>query len=260
MVATTWKKTSLALRKKYIKKRRADRTRNTVTVIQPWTAARRFPARNTQTGGFLGIEKKFYDTSLGYTGIVAPTDAAGGELDPSSTSMMSTPTQGTSEQQRDGKRIVCKYLEMKGNVTIPLQINQTALDDDTLVTIFVVLDTQSNAAQMNSEDCFKNTGAIASLAANPLRNLLFGPRFRILKQQTFRLFANVASWDGTNMEQGGCTVPFSWFIPLKNLVINFNSGTTASIANVVDNSIHVIGYGTTALASIGYNARLRFVG
>jgi len=113
---------------------------------------------------------------------------------------------------------------------------------------------------MNSEDCFKNTGASAALNTSPIRNLLFGPRFKILKQGTFTLTYPTMSWDGTNMEVGGASRLFSWFIPLNNLVVNFNSGTTASIANVIDNSIHVIGYATVNTPTITYNARIRFVG
>jgi len=217
---------------------------------------------NRRTAGFLGIEKKFYDTSLAATAITAPTDASGGEMDPSATSMISTPAVGTSEQNREGKRIVIKSLVIKGNVVIPPGVDKTAMAGAVSCFLAVVLDTQSNAAQMNSEDCFKNTSAAAVQATNPVRNLLFGNRFKILKSETFNFEVPNATWDGTNIEVGGARKDFDWYIPLKNLAVNFNAGTTASIASVVDNSIHVIAYvnSTSTAPTLAYNARIRFLG
>lgn len=218
--------------------------------------------RRTYGSAAIRPEVKFYDTNLGATAFVAPTDAAGGELDPSATSMISTPPQGTTASERDGKRISCKYLEIKGIVyTVPVN-NQATGFAHLEASVYVVLDTQSNIAQMNSEDCFKNLSATAVMAPHPLRNLLFGSRFRVLKQKTFNLDMKTGSYDGTanQIDFSGTHVPFTMFIPLKNLVINFNAGTTASIVNVVDNSIHVIGFANNVNVFIQYNSRLRFVG
>ena len=69
------------------------------------------------------------------------------------------------------------------------------------------------------------------------------------------------SFDGTNMEQTGQIVHFETFIPLYGMIVNF-TGTTETVANIVDNAIHVIGYcnniGMNPL--LNYNARLRFRG
>lgn len=218
---------------------------------------------NLRTAGFLGVEKKFYDTSLVASAIPAPTDATGGEFDPSATSMVSTPAQGDGEQNRDGKQIACLYLEIKGQINC-LSV-EGAVDPYVGTEVFVacVLDSQSNGAQLNSEDVFKNTGANAVLATTPVKNLLFGKRFRILKQKCFTLTSNALSTAGANnFAYPGVIRHFSWYIPLNGLKINFNAGTTSSIANVIDNSIHIIAYATSTAATptISYNARLRFVG
>lgn len=216
---------------------------------------------NTRTAGFLGIETKFYDTALVAGVLAAPTDATGSEFDPSATSMISTPAVGDSEQNRDGKRIIIKNLSIKGVVRFAATINQTVIPNGEQIYLAIVLDTQSNGAQMNSEDCFKNTGANAALAASPQRNLLFANRFRILKEFRFNVPAPAVSWDGTNIELGGTDIQWETFLPL-NLPVNFNAGTTASIANVIDNSLHVICYANniTRAPSISYNARIRFQG
>lgn len=208
----------------------------------------------------LGVEKKYYDSSLNGSTIAANTDCTGGEYDPSTTNMITTPPVGDGEQSRDGKQIVCKSVVIKGTIAKAALTNQTALALPTEVFLAVVLDTQSNAAQMNSEDCFINGSTAAVTLATPLRNLLFSRRFKILKSDCFKLEPKMASWDGTNIEIAGDMVSFDWYIPMRDLKINFNAGTTASIANVVDNSVHVIAFATNATTTLSYNARLRYLG
>lgn len=218
---------------------------------------------NVMSAGFLGVERKFYDTGLAATALTAPTDASGGEFDPSATSMISTPAVGDGEQNRDGKQIRCLFLQINGSVALGAQEGVVDPIGGTNVFVSVVLDTQSNAAQMNSEDCYKNTIASATLAANPQRNLLFGKRFRILKKALINLDPPSIAYQGANsFTWQGIRRQFKWFIPLRGLQINFNAGTTASIANVIDNSLHVIAYtnNVAGVPTISYNARLRFVG
>jgi len=226
--------------------------------------AKRIDALNRATRGFLGVERKFYDNGLLAQAIVAGTDASGAELDPSATSMISTPAQGDGEQNRDGKQIACLYLELNGVINIPAVEDVANPIQPVAVYLAVVLDTQTNAAQLNSEDVFKNTAGNALTAASPLKNLLFGKRFRILKSQQFPFPMVQNSVEGDNLHScTGQQKHFKWFIPLRGLKINFNGGTTASIVNVIDNSIHVIGYCsnvTSITPSLSYNSRLRFMG
>lgn len=228
---------------------------------------RRYQKRtNLATLGFLGIEKKFYDTSLAATNLVAPTDSAGAEFDPSATSMISTPVQGDGEQNRDGKQISCLYLEVSFVINVAAIETTANPRSGSQCFVAVVLDTQTNGAQMNSEDCFKNTSAAQQLCTSVMKNLLFGKRFRILKQKTYNLDSKAIShFANDSFTIPGVQKAFKWFIPLRGLKINFNGGTTAAIANVIDNSIHVIAYTNTftaesAVPTIAYNARLRFMG
>jgi len=218
---------------------------------------------NRRTAGFLGIEKKFYDTSLDPTALPAPTDCSGGEFDPSGTSMISTPAQGDTEQNRDGKRIVIKSVQVSGSVATPAATALTATVAPVECFIALVLDMQTNGAQLNSEDVYKNHSADASNATNPLRNLLFSSRFRVLKEWSVLLEPKTAvnNASATTVSVAGTRGEFDCFIPL-DLNVNFNSGTSASIANVIDNSLHIVAFcsSTTLAPTIGYNARIRFMG
>jgi len=206
-------------------------------------------------------ELKFYDTTLGFTAVAGPTDASGGEMDPSATSMISTPAVGDGEQSRDGKRIIIKNVQIKGVLNKDASEDAGNPNGGAIVTVYLVLDTQSNGAQLNSEDVFKNLSGSAGLAAQPLRNLLFGPRFRIIKSETFD-FNTPTSAEGDNLHSSaGLQRCFEWFQKM-DMIVNFNAGTTASIANVIDNSLHVIAYAsnTSPAITLAYNARIRFEG
>jgi len=216
---------------------------------------------NSQVAGFLGIEKKFYDTGLAQTVLVSSAGCSGGEMDPSATSMISTPAQGDSEQNREGKRIVIKSCMINGLVSSAPQETQANPPPVLKVYVALVLDTQSNGAQLNSEDVFKNTIADATLSAVPQRNLLYAQRFRILKSEVFdldlRTLSHVAA---DSFSYCGVSVPFQWYVPM-DLVVNFNAGTTSSIANVIDNSLHVVAFCSSATQAsyLAYNARIRFL-
>lgn len=219
---------------------------------------------NRRTAGFLGIEKKFYDTSLNNSALTAPANATGGEHDPSATICLNTVTQGDGESQRDGRQITMRSLQLKGQVRCAAQTLQSSADNASKIFIAVVLDTQTNGAQLNSEDVFKNTSANAIQAANPFRNLQFAKRFRVLATRSFTLtplmLANDAAATG-NLTQGGLLKSFDMFINLKGIKTLF-TGTTETVANITDNSLHVVAFTNSVglVPELSYNARLRFVG
>lgn len=210
-----------------------------------------------------GLDLKFYDTGLASTAVSNPTDATGGEFDPSATSMISTPAQGDGEQNRDGKKILIKSVQISGAVIQATSSAGTATSAESEVFVALVLDSQTNGVQLSSEDVFKNTAATSVMAPNVMRNLLFAPRFKVLKQWKLRLEpkTSVNNASATTVSIGGSRVDFDCYLPL-DLVVNFNSGTTASVANVIDNSLHIIAYvSQVALTpTIQYNARIRFLG
>lgn len=221
---------------------------------------------NAATAGFLGIEKKFLDMAKAEAAIGAAVALTGGEYDPSSgcTGCLSCPAEGDSEQQRDGKRFVIDSLIIKGYVRRDEDANE-AVSDAIKVFIAIVLDTQTNGAQMNSEDCFKSLGAAAGLNVCPTKNLLSGDRFRILKSQVYDL-TPIGSGPAGALAFNSVRREFDWYIPFKGgLRVSLkdgdaNSGKNADVANVVDNSLHVIAFSSSTVTKIAYNARIRFQG
>ncbi len=223
---------------------------------------------NRRTAGFIGLEKKFFDSGLTGSVLAAGTDASGAEHDPTTLLCLNCPAQGDMENNRDGRQITMSSIQVKGVITIP-SIAADAGPDNTLPTVFIalVLDKQTNGAQLDSEDVFCNVGGAFNLAASPFRELENVQRFRILASRSYNL-ANasvVPFYQGTagSADRQGVQVPFSFYKSLKGMKVNFATGqTTSVIAAIQDNSIHIVAYtsNTTVATQIDYASRLRFYG
>ncbi len=207
---------------------------------------------------FMG-EVKNVDFGLSPAALANSGDMSSMEVNPSVTTPVNGMIQGVSGITRIGRSIRQVSLLLKGSIVVASQINKTALDTRPEVLIAVVIDTQSNGAQANSEDYFVNPLANSILSANPMRNLSFGKRFITLKTLKFTLTMPPVAWDGTNIEQAGSHTDFSMFIPLhgRKLTYSANLNTFAAIQGGAIN-IFASCSSTTYVPSITYNSRLRF--
>lgn len=229
-----------------------------IAIARGRSILRRRRYRNIRTGGYLGIEYKFKD--YGFTGgIQSPTDATGGEVDPSTALALNSIAQGDGESEREGRQVSLVQLHLQGVVTCPAQADQTATETPPIVFIAVVLDTQTNGAQLNSEDVYTNPGGTVLTGSMPLRDLQYSQRFKTLATKTLSFPPYPISYDGTNIEQGGLSRSFEIHLPLKGIKTTYTN-TTAVVASIADNSIHVIAYASTGSATLSYNSRIRFVG
>lgn len=218
--------------------------------------------RNLRTGGFLGIEKKFVDQAKLASVLTAPTDASGGEHDPGTTNCLNAVAQGDGESQRDGKDYLIKSLHIRGHVKQDPIVNYTGGAEQLSAFVAVVWDKQTNAAQLNSEDVFKNITGSADGAAMPMRNLQYSSRFQVLWSKRFTWLPGELTYDGTNIEGNGTKKMFK--LDLNNLNIKvLTKGTSANVTDIVDNSLHVIAYtdsSATPSVELEYASRIRFVG
>lgn len=221
------------------------------------------PRYNIRTGGYVGVAKKYVDTWNTGTAMVAPTDAAGGELDATGVtvgalSQLLGIVQGDGPTFRDGENVRWTSIQLQGTVTCAPQVDQTAIDVGTKVFLALVLDTQTNAAQLNSEDVYSNPSASAANAPHPLRDMQRTKRFKVLRTWTHEFMPPAVSYDGTNIEQGGLIWSFDCYINL-DITQQYVSNSSV-ISSIQDNSFHLIGYtNSTALApTVQYLCRGRF--
>lgn len=232
---------------------------NTIMPNPRWSG-RTFRRRRTSIQA-IGIEKKFFDTSLVNSVLSTTASQVGGEHNPSGTIGVTTMAQGDGNQQREGRKATWDSLFINGVIRVDNQVNQTIALDATTVFISVVLDTQTNSAFLSSEDVYVNPSASAVMCARPLRNLNFGKRFRILATKTIDIQTPRSTFDGANIETGGWQETFKIYIDLKRIVATYLS-TAADIANSRDYAISILAWtdNTQQVPTISYNSRLRFFG
>jgi len=205
-------------------------------------------------------ERKYYDTALENSGIASTSNCTGGEADPLNILCISAPAQGDGPTNRDGKFIEINYAEITGTLQLAPQTAQPTIDDPTLVYVALVLDKQSNRAQLNSEDVFSNPVNTQLGCATPLRNRSFFDRFDIIDEQYHMLCPSTLVQDGAGptWTQGGDMAKFE-LVCKRKINVNFSATVTAEgITAVQDNSLHVIAFASTGDIGITYNARIRF--
>lgn len=208
------------------------------------------------------IEVKFYDTAYAITAIPGPTDASGGMADPSATSMITTVAQGDSRTNRDGGQIYIHGVEIRGIVQRAVQEEGLNPQPGAGVFVALVLDKQTNGAQMASENCFVNSIGTAASATSVMRNLDYRNRFQVMKQGWFDTSVSAMSQSAANsFSTAGVNHNFEWYLRFKKPIkVNFNATTPTSstIVSVVDNCLHMVAYANDVSHFLSYNARIRF--
>lgn len=231
-----------------------------------FTGRNRIALRNQRTGGLLGLEVKYLDTYAANTALTAPANAAGGSIEPSGgcTGCLSAPAQGDGPSNREGNKIVVKSIFVECNVSYNTQASRTVADPLPDIYIALVMDTQTNGATIASEEVFTNPSAETYQAAQPLRNMSWTSRFKVLatKRFTVRSISLTGSPTTGDVIISGAhrNVNLAW---RGDMPVTFTTGsTTADVANVTNNSIHLIAFtsSTNLAVSLSYTSRIRFVG
>jgi len=220
---------------------------------------------NYRTGGFLGIEKKFLDTGIASTALVVSASCTGCEFDPTTMNCLNAPVVSDGQSGREGRQISMDSIEIKGAIYIAPSADENQVVAAPIVTVFLVLDKQSNGAQLNSEDVFVSPYSAQANASMPSRNLEYEKRFSVLASRRITP-ANIPlsfNVDTDVVYRNGIFQPFTLRKNLKGMKVNFKqSGTDGTIATITDNSLHVIATctGIGAEPQMFYNSRLRFRG
>lgn len=209
--------------------------------------------RNVRTSGYVGLELKFVDQVLADT---TPSSSwVGGELDPAVANCLGACIQGTGESERNGLRIVVKSIHVQGMVYRSVAQDAADARAPNLIQLSLVMDKQTNAAQLNAEDVY-----VATDPEVPARRVVANSsRFKVLKTELFALNDVAMGTDGANTNTiTGNLHHFDWFIKM-NQVVNFVAGGGGgTVADFRDVSFHMIGCGFTGSDNVTYNSRVRF--
>ncbi len=241
--------------------RRIQSGPNRGAIVKVYRKARRHRIMrnpNVRTGGFVGIERKFVDTQTD-SDAFATTWAT---MEDATLDSVSGIAQGNGESQRIGRVVTLQSIHIRCVVRRVTLEAQTAPIDDVIGRIALVLDTQTNAAQMTATDCMDGGQTNDVLA---FRNLQNSTRFRVYWDKKWRLGSNSQTNEGVvnsfAIGQSQTAVMYYNKRFKGGIKVKYNStATDGTISTVADNSLHIIGVGSNAGALLDMQVRVRFTG
>lgn len=210
---------------------------------------------NYRTGGYQNKELKFKDYVAGHT--LLQGAVPGTECDPTTADSISAIAQGTGPQERVGRVSFIKNVLVQGHINF--DNGTTSTEGACYAIIWLVLDTQTNGAQLSAENVLVDPASV-SHTIDTFQNLEYSDRFKVLKKKVVRSMPPglTTNSGGTNFYSKH-TVPFSMYH--KCNIKQEHSGPTATVADMTNNSLHIIAQisrTASATSSIYYSSRVRF--
>ncbi len=230
---------------------------------RPWMRKRRRAAGFARTtrrrrGGQFGKrrmteEKKFSDSELAATAITATW----APVENATMDSLAGVAQGVTESTHIGRVLYIHSIHVNGQLTTASLEAQAAPAPEIAVRMCILLDKQSNNAQMTGADAM-DTGQTEDVIG--FRNLQNSHRFRFLYNRKWIIIRKVVNEGAVN---SFAAAPVQKFFSMNH---RFNpplkvitSGTGSTIADITDNSIHLIACAsTTSQVLINYQSRVRF--
>lgn len=231
------------------------KSRNGTKVTMDIAPPRGFPFNpaNAPRAGFQSVprsrgasvvgEMKYFDTerTAVAVGLVTTTWVAGTILDPTTFNTLIVPVTGSAINQRIGRDIRVMKIKIRGVVGCAAQAAQATADAASTIRLMLVLDTQTNAAQMTSAQLMTDQAA-ADTTIFSFQNLNNFGRFRVIKDKIFMLQAPTTFNDAAGTgAQYGIKRTFKWNVKFRVPVrIRFNATNGGTVADIVDNSFHIV--------------------
>lgn len=206
-------------------------------------------------------DNHYFDSERTVTNIAAnATDWTFSEYDPNTTAMLClfAPVIGDDITNRTGRRIFVKKIRISGFINIPAESAQTLGSEACNIRLILYQDKQTNGAQAQGEDVI-SSGA-ANGATQMFQNLANLGRFRVWKEKRWNIGGLTLSGLSTAYVANGQVRSFKMSIR-PNCYVNYNATNGGTVADVVDNSFHIIAITNSATGmtpSIQYKVRTVF--
>ncbi len=221
---------------------------------------RRFRAgrggRNRRTGGFEGLELKFKDFELQEEAFTTSWAAK----NVTTANCLGPVDQGSGPSNRLGRRIWAEGIYIRGEVRLLTQKAQTNASSAHVVRLCLVLDSQTNKAEVVPGNVMKTTVTNDYLT---FRNLELQTRFKVLWDRTFVLTPTAMNEGAVNsFAHGEVRRTFKIMKKFRTpLVMDFEStATPPTVGQMTTNSFSIIGISTSTNINLNYVGRLRFRG
>lgn len=170
------------------------------------------------------------------------------------------PIEGNDISNRYGRKAFLKKIRLDAVIRVPPQVLQSTGDNGCVVRALLVQDKQTNGVSLTGDQVL-SSGYINPMICSYQNTSNFG-RFKVLKDRSFVMqnasIANDAAATG-NIVQQGLVKTFSWSVKINEWV-NFNSTNGGTVADIIDNSYHLImGTDSTSLGpTVQYKCRCVF--
>lgn len=222
------------------------------------------PNMYSKANPFTRGEMKYYDAGIANTAIVSTNaDWQNTELDPAALALF-VPVLGNNIQNRIGRNVYVHSIKITYTVYMISQTAQSTADAGCVVRLLLYQDCQTNAVQAQGEQVLSPGGIADPTITNcsPMNVDNFG-RFKILKDRTVNLSdPNITgSPTGADVIVNGKSVRGKMKIKFRTPVkVQFNATNGGTVADIVDNSFHLIGHATSSalIPRISYYSRIGF--
>lgn len=179
--------------------------------------------------------------------------------DPATLNTLFAPTTGNDISNREARNVYVHTIRIKGYLRISGDLSTVNLPKCPTVRIILVIDKQTNGTQMTGNNLMASSTGDSILAFVNTAN--FG-RFEILKDKMIQLDFPISAVSATNTSfpntQRYFKIKHTFKTPLR---INFNSNDGGTVADIVDNSFHIVAAKTEAPGvAMVYNCRVGFTG
>ncbi len=213
---------------------------------------------------FAPVHDRFHNPSeLKFADIETDSDAfatSWATMEDGTNQSISGVAQGDGESQRDGRTYFIHSIHIRCNVESPSQESQVTPLSNLRGRFCLVLDTQTNGAQLTATDVMDGGGTDDVLA---FRNLQHSKRFRVLWDKSWILKREGQTNEGAIdlfAAPFATTNVFQFHKDFKTPVKVICQATTAVIAAISDNSFHIIGVSDSTVARLNMQVRIRFTG
>jgi len=209
---------------------------------------------NRTPGGQITADNHYFDSELALTAIASQTSNwQGTEYDPATANCLFFPSQGDDISNRQGRKVFVKKMRIRAAISCAAQSAIAAADQEAVIRIIVYKDMQTNASQSQGENVISSgtSGEALQMFSN-VGNL---GRFQILYDKVHK----ISNRTMTDALQSGAYINFK--INLKpNCWVNYNSTNGGTVADVVDNSFHIIANTSSAsmVPQLQYKCRTVF--
>lgn len=202
-----------------------------------------------------GLELKYIDYE--YLDDVSTT-VSGSVSDPAGVDSISAIDVGDSPTTRDGRQATLMDVQINGYVKLPPLVAGNAPRQGGIVRIALVLDTQTNGAQLDPA-ALANTPSNSDLEVLAFPNLETGNRFITLDYKVIDCNPTAEVVKGNNYDS---PVNFwNFVLSFDDLKVKANyTGPGAGVSTITDNSLHVVAIASdsNSLVQLGYISRVRF--